>query len=199
MHRTMQVARGEMRSSGLLATALAALVASATCMGTLAAREEESGVAEPSEEEGGLRDTLLLWDSQEGFAGATGTVWAIEPSGAWREARFFNEKIDSPDREGQLTDDELQRVVDTLERMKLGSLPPQLGRDVKVNPHTFVLEIGEHRSVLRLRPGETLSPGTEPEGSALQREQWRRFAAIAREILAVTSQGADDPARTDEP
>jgi hypothetical protein len=175
-----------------LLTALPAVAA--VCVLAAAPQIDDAGQADPwIGKDGALRETLTLRDSQEGFAGASGTLLTIEPSGAWRESRFLNEKTQPPHREGRLTKEQLGNLLDTLAKLDLPSLPRRLGSAVPVNPHTLTVVAGAHRSAAVLRPGESLSTATAREASGVEAEAWRRFAGIVQAILDATGQDAVAP------
>jgi len=149
-------------------------------------QEKEGNLDQLIDKDGVLRDTLVLRDSQGGFAGTSGTIWAIEPSGVWRESLFLNERTHPPHREGHLTKDQLERLAAVLAKMELLSLPRQMGRNVEVNPRTFTVVLGGHKSILVLNPGESISSLVASEERGIPRKQWRRFAAIVQAILDAT-------------
>lgn len=166
----------------------------AFCSTAFAPRQDKEGRLGPLTGEGSaLRETLTLRDSQDGFAGSSGTVTTIEPSGAWRLSRFLNETTRPPHREGRLTEDRLAKLAGALATLDLPSLPRRMGPEVPVNPRTLTVALGAHTSTLVLKGGESLSPATVPEGVAVPPEEWRRFTGIVQAILDVTGQDAEKP------
>ena len=60
----------------------------------------DSRVAEIMARDGQLRDGLQVRDGQHGVVGETGTLWVIEPSGAFTVSRFVNSKVGPTERAG---------------------------------------------------------------------------------------------------
>jgi hypothetical protein len=99
-----------------------------------------------------LKEKLVLREEQGGFAGLTGTIWTIEPSGHWRVESFRPDKAGNEElttrREGRMTAEQLATLAKGLAAQDLASLPAKLGRDAKVNPHRYSLKFGKKHSTL---------------------------------------------------
>jgi hypothetical protein len=104
--------------------------------------------------DGALRAPVELRDAQEGFAGQTGTLWTIEPDGAYRVARFVAQVVQPAHRTGQLTRAELARLAQVLAAQDLLSLPDTVGSLPPVNPRRISVRFGSRVSTLVLAPGE---------------------------------------------
>jgi len=128
--------------------------------------------------DGLLREPIEFKDAQEGFAGVSGRIVTIEPTGKWRAARFLNDQVQEPDLLGQLTPQELSAVAGLFAAERFLESPAQLGRDVKVNRHLVSLRFGVKNSTLLLNPGEDPTPESAPAPSDPQAGPWRRFVAI---------------------
>ena len=137
---------------------------------------------------GRLAETLVLRDSQGGFAGFSGWLWTVEPNGAWRKAPFLNEDVREAEQSGKLSAKELAALAAAFKQHKLLELPKNIGGEPMTNPHVFSLTFGEHTCELVLGAGEDL-PETEGEET---KELAGRFTAIARAIQAAAEKSVDD-------
>ena len=114
----------------------------------------EDAVNEFLSADGRLKETLELRDAQEGFVGVTGTVWMIDPSGAWYIADFVNEQVSEPKKQGHFSKDQLAAVAQLLASGSFDELPAQFGRDLKVNRHMVTIGFGRTKSTLVLNTAE---------------------------------------------
>src|ERR1700681_2172423 len=80
-----------------------------------------------------LSAPLTVKDTQNGFAGETGTVWTIAPDCSYTVARQIGLKTFDPDRQGRLTPEQQARLKELLDRMSAAGLPRQLGSEPQVN------------------------------------------------------------------
>lgn len=100
-----------------------------------------------------LTSPLVLKDTQDGFAGQTGTVWTIAPDCSFTVAHQTGPKVTEPFREGQLSPQEQARLKQLLARAALSELPEQLGSGPPVNARHITLSYGGKVSVLTMPPG----------------------------------------------
>src|SRR5262245_35350785 len=70
-----------------------------------------------------LKMALTVKDTQDGFAGTTGTVWTIKPDCTFRVSRLFNQKVTEPYREGSLTPEQQARLSEILTKGAMAGLP----------------------------------------------------------------------------
>jgi hypothetical protein len=134
---------------------------------------------------GTLKERLLFRDVQEGFAGVSGEVWTIEPSGRISIARFLNEKTGAPDWERNLTPAELKSLAQTMATSRFLEWPASFGRDAKVNAHRLTLAFGEKKSTLVLQAGEVLTPEAAPPAGDSQAVVWGNFISVVQAIHAL--------------
>ena len=116
-----------------------------------------------------LKMTLTVKDTQDGFAGTTGTVWTIEPDCTFRVSRIFNQNVAEPHLKGRLTLEQQARLSEVLAKDAPADLPAQIGKDSSVNARRITLEYGGKASVLSMgigdrdmgaiRTGDALDPG----------------------------------------
>jgi len=103
--------------------------------------------------DGKLGETLILKDGQSGFVGITGSIWTIDPDGSWEHKRFFNNRIDKADRQGELTAKKLQVLADVLAHAQMDKMPARVGEFGGTNPHVVILSWGKDQCVWTLPPG----------------------------------------------
>ena len=103
---------------------------------------------------GTLKMTLTVKDTQDGFAGTTGTVWRIEPDGAFRVSRIFNQNVAEPHLKGCLTPEQQARLSAVLAKEVPAELPAQIGDASPVNAHRITLQFGDRVSVLSVGAGD---------------------------------------------
>jgi hypothetical protein len=100
-----------------------------------------------------LSTPLTVKDTQNGFAGETGTVWTIAPDCSYTVARQIGLKTLDPDRHGRLTPEQQARLKELLDRMPAAGLPRQLGSGRQLNARRITLSYEGKESVLTLPPG----------------------------------------------
>jgi hypothetical protein len=100
-----------------------------------------------------LSAPLTVKDTQQGFAGETGTVWTIAPDCSYTVARQIGLKTLDPDRQGRLTPEQQGRLKELLERVSSAGLAKQLGGGPQVNARRITLSYGGKEAVLTLAPG----------------------------------------------
>jgi len=117
-----------------------------------------------------LKMPLTVKDTQDGFAGTTGTVWMIELDCTFRISRLFGQQVAEPHRWGSLTPAQQARLSAILAKVAVPELPAQMGETTRVNAHRITAEYDGKVSVLSLSPGD-------------------------RDIDAIRTSGPRDPAR----
>ncbi len=131
---------------------------------------------------GKLQSPLALRDSQGGFAGYSGEVWTITPSGHFTIAHFLNDKTAEPHWQRDLSQSELKSLAKVLCKNRFLQLPDSLGGDPKVNPHSLTLSFGTKETTLVLPAGKSLDEMTAPAENA---QAWRNFAALVKALQAL--------------
>jgi len=97
---------------------------------------------------------LTLKESQGGFVGTTGTVWAIGRDCGFTVSRFVNANISNPHRQGQLTAEQQSTLSRQLTEKAAASLPgTTVGEPPQINPHQISIEYAGRTSVLNLPAG----------------------------------------------
>lgn len=100
-----------------------------------------------------LSAPLTVKDTQQGFAGETGTVWTILPDCSYTVARLIGLKTLDPERQGRLTAEQQARLKGLLDRMSATGFPEQLGSGPQVNARRITMSYGGKHSVMTLAPG----------------------------------------------
>jgi hypothetical protein len=125
-------------------------------------------------EECPLSAPLVLKDTQDGFAGETGTVWTIAPDCNFTVAQQIGPKIGDPIRQGRLAADQQLRLKELLKRTEVAELPEKTGSGAQVNARRVTVSFGGKVSVLTLPPGGgdlnalRAAAGTGPAGRLLE-------------------------------
>src|SRR5262249_44605770 len=101
-----------------------------------------------------LTMTLTVKDTQDGFAGTTGTIWTIAPDCTFRVSRLFGQHVAAPHLQGSLTPEQQARLADLLAKTVVAELPAQGGETPSVNARRITLEYGGKVSVLSMGPGD---------------------------------------------
>jgi len=120
-----------------------------------------------------LKAPLTLKDLQDGFAGATGTVWTVAPDCSFTVAHQIGPKAEEPYRRGRLTPEQQAHLKELLTRTPVANLPEQFGGGPQVNPRRITLSYSGKVSVLTLAPdGGDLNSlhaaaGDDPTGQLL--------------------------------
>jgi hypothetical protein len=101
-----------------------------------------------------LKMILTVKDTQDGFAGTTGTVWTIDPDCTFRVSRLFGQHVAEPHLQGSLTPEQQDRLSAILAKVEAAELPAQMGETPSVNARRITLEYGGKVSVLSMGPGD---------------------------------------------
>jgi hypothetical protein len=99
-----------------------------------------------------MKTALTLKDSQDGFAGSTGTVWTIKPDCSYTVARFIGTGATQQLREGALAPEQQSQLA-ALIAANLGAGPVRVGERAPVNAHQLTIEYDGRISVLDLGSG----------------------------------------------
>jgi hypothetical protein len=146
---------------------------------------------------GRMRDSLVLEDSQSGFAGVTTDVWTIETDGTFTIERLLDGKPIAPARTGALAPADLESIATVLAAQDFPSFPAEAGAADKINARSLKLAFGERTSVLWLPAGESVTRlACSEEASGDARGPATVAAAIVRalgtlEKLPAASGGSD--------
>jgi hypothetical protein len=102
-----------------------------------------------------LSAPLVLKDTQDGFAGQTGTVWTIAPDCDFTVAQQIGPKVNDPYRQGRLTPEQQTQLKELLTRTALADMPEKLGGGggPQVNARRVTITYGGKVSELTLAPG----------------------------------------------
>jgi hypothetical protein len=147
-------------------------------LGLFAAGASAEEKANNSLKDGQLTQTLVIKDVQGGFAGFTGEQWTVEPSGAWKHYRVFNEKLELL-KEGRLTKEQLAHLAAALAKYDLMTLKNLDEGKRMANPHVVTISYGKHEATLVLRAG---APLPKPDPKSLP----GRYAGIIQEVQSLT-------------
>jgi hypothetical protein len=125
---------------------------------------------------------LEIKDVQGGFAGFTGQLWVIEPSGQWSRSRVFNEKIEV-EQKGMLSKDELAKLARALARYDPATLK-STGK-VGVNPHVVTIKYGPNEASLTLGAGAPL-PKVDPKNDKPSLPE--RYSGIVTAVMELVKE-----------
>lgn len=100
-----------------------------------------------------VKTPLTLKDTQDGFAGETGTVWTVSPDCSFTISQQIGSKLVNPHARGLLTAEQQARLREALTQAAVADLPAQLGGGPKVNARRITLSYEGKVSVLTLPPG----------------------------------------------
>lgn len=145
-----------------------------------------AGIADFMSRKGQLRDVLQVRDAQHGVVGETGTLWVIEPSGAFKVASFVNRKVGPPEREGRLTPEQIELVARSLARQRFHDLPQRIGESAP-NPRVISVVFGDHSATLMLPPGAPMELERVVAQQAQEAGPAAKLLAVVGTVLEVTS------------
>ncbi|WP_156952203.1 hypothetical protein [Bradyrhizobium sp. WSM1743] len=124
---------------------------------------------------------LTIKDSQDGFAGKTGTIWTIKPDCSFEVARFHGENVSAPHAKGQLTPEQQSRLAAVLSTEDVATLPAHTGQPAPVNSRQISIEYGGKTAVLDLGTSDPAALGNLPESG-------RRVMEISKAVKGVTGE-----------
>jgi hypothetical protein len=101
-----------------------------------------------------LKDTLELRILQTGFAGVTGTIYRIEPSGAFVAKTLINDVEGDVVKSGQLDLAAMIAISENLNAVRLEELPERSEIYAGINPALIDVRYGDLVRVLSLPPGQ---------------------------------------------
>lgn len=122
---------------------------------------------------------LTVKDSQDGFAGPTGTIWTIKPDCSFEVARFRGEQVSAPHLKGQLTPEQQSQLAAVLTSVAIETLPAQVGEPAPVNARQLSIDYGGKTAVLNLGMGDPALQGPS-------RDSARRVIEISKAVKGVT-------------
>ena len=129
-----------------------------------------------------LKMPLTVKDTQDGFAGTTGTVWMIELDCTFRISRLFGQQVAEPHRWGSLTPAQQARLSAILAKVAVPELPAQMGETTRVNAHRITAEYDGKVSVLSLSPGDSDIDAIRTSGP---RDPARRLLEVADAVKEI--------------
>lgn len=147
----------------------------------------DGGVARFLADDGQLRAELRVRDGQHGMVGETGTLWVIEPSGAYRVSGFINQEVGPPQREGNLSAEQLERLAGTLASQDFAHLPAQIGASAQANPRVISVAFGRYSATLMLPPGPPVELGQLVADQAGEAGPRGRLLAVVDAVLEITA------------
>ena len=121
---------------------------------------------------------LTIIESQDGFAGKTGTIWTIKPDCSYEVSRFQGSKVSPPHLEGQLTAEQQAQLASALATAAVETLPARIGERAPIDSRYISINYGGKTAVLNLGMG----------GAALQGPQdpAHRVVEIIKAVKSVT-------------
>ena len=147
----------------------------------------DSRVDEFMADDGRLRAELRVHDGQHGMVGETGTLWVIEPSGAYQVSSFVNHKGGPPEREGNLTAEQLDLVAQTLANEGFADLPRRIGEGAAPNTRVISVAFGRDTATLMLPPGPPVELERLIALHACEPGPRGRLLALVDTVLEVTA------------
>lgn len=90
---------------------------------------------------------------QSGFAGVTGTIYEVEPDGAWSMASFVNETRRPPESTGTLDAEQLAALAELLH----GDIASDISAAPPVNPTLIEIRYGSETWTVAMPPGTEFS------------------------------------------
>ncbi|MFS4439552.1 hypothetical protein ACMA5I_15195 [Paracoccaceae bacterium GXU_MW_L88] len=96
-----------------------------------------------------LKAPLTVTTAQEGFAGVTGTIYKVQPDGQYEVADFVGEQEDPPRAQGQLSEEDMQRLAEVLD----ADLATGTEEAPPINQSFIVVDYGSQSWTVSLAPG----------------------------------------------
>ena len=123
---------------------------------------------------------LTVKDSQDGFAGKTGTIWTIKSDCSFEVARFRGDQVSEPHLKGRLTPEQQSKLGAVLSTAAIETLPARVGEPPPVNAHQISIDYDGKTAVLNLGAGEAAALQGASQGPA------QRLLEITRTVKGVT-------------
>ena len=166
-----------------------ATIAVAVGLQTAAAddKTEKKPVADTSSylrDDGQLKSGLTLRDAQSGFAGETGQLISIQPSGEWSVQKFTNEKLAEPKGKGKLSKEQLAELAQSLAQQDFAGLPKSIGKPLRANPRVVTVTIGKQSVVFTRNAG----PLPKHDAKKDKSEPAARLAEVIRTIQKLVGE-----------
>src|SRR5262249_11292303 len=124
-----------------------------------------------------LKMTLTVKDTQDGFAGTTGTIWTIEPDCTFRVSRLFGQHVAEPHLQASLTPQQQARLSTIVANTAVAQLPAEMGETPSVSARRITLEYGGKVSVLSMGPADRNMDAPRPGGLLAPARRLREVAA----------------------
>ena len=128
-----------------------------------------------------VKPMLTVKETQDGFAGTTGTIWTIKPDCSYDVARLRGGEVSPPHLKGQLTPEQQSQLAAALSAAAVETLPARIGEPAPVNSRQISIEYGGKTAVLNLGMGDPALPGVSNDTA-------RRVVEIGRIVKAVTGE-----------
>jgi hypothetical protein len=122
---------------------------------------------------------LTVKDSQDGFAGKTGTIWTIKSDCSFEVARFRGDEVSAPHLKGQLTPEQQSHIAAVLSTAAVQTLPAHVGEPAPVNAHQITIDYGGKTAVVNLGMGDPALQGPS-------RDSAQRVIEISKAVKGVT-------------
>jgi hypothetical protein len=139
-------------------------------------------IALPSQVQGAdcpAKPMLTVKDSQDGFAGTTGTVWTIKPDCSYEVARLRGTEVSPPHLKGQLTPEQQSQLAAALSSAAIETLPSRIGEPAPVNSRQISVDYGGKTAVLNLGMGDPSVQGPSHDPA-------HRVIEISKTVKGVT-------------
>ena len=128
-----------------------------------------------------VKPMLTVKDTQDGFAGTTGTIWTIKPDCSYDVARVRAGEVSPPHLKGQLTPEQQSQLTAALSAAAVETLPARIGEPAPVNARQITIEYGGKTAVLNLGMGGAAPPGVSNDAAS-------RVVEIGRIVKTVTGE-----------
>jgi hypothetical protein len=128
-----------------------------------------------------VKPMLTVKDTQDGFAGTTGTIWTIKSDCSYDVARLRGSEVSPPHLKGQLTPEQQSQLAAALSAAAVETLPARIGEPAPVNSRQISIEYGGKTAVLNLGMGDPALQGASNDAA-------HRVVEIGRIVKAVTGE-----------
>jgi hypothetical protein len=143
---------------------------------------------------------ITVREEQGGIAGTSVTEWTVDKDGKWKVAHFTvrgGAEVDGSrtEKTGTLTREQLAKLTEQIAKLDPARLPKQMGTAGTVNPHNFIVQVGDTKvTIAGVPPRIDDTPKKNilqaaPAGDARAADEWRRAAEIVQAVIDATSPG----------